>query len=462
MKWQTSIRRIKEIQEEIAQLGELSKARKQELWERIRLDWNYHSNAMEGNTLTLSETKILLTHGIHAGNKYGRHYEEMKLHHEVLNMLQAIVREERPITQHLIRGLHAEMMGEKYEIDAQDPQGNPVKVAGRPGEYKKTQNFVQRGAERYTYAAVEDVEPRMQSLIAWLQEEEEKGERHPIELACRFHLEFVTIHPFDDGNGRMGRILMNLILMRMGLAPAIILREEKEQYLRRLIIAQDGGALEPLLDFVAESCLAAMEFRLKAYRGESLERPDDWEKRLLLLREGPKLPTLEKNAERVYESYYKSILPLFERLKDKLKQNFAPFFYDGKDTHYIDETEVSLSSLDLDFGFNRNKIKEDRDIMDMTGMHNSGVSSAGLHIQFISLMEDRTKSLEITIKAFFHGYSYRVVISSPQIEETTLLDKRYAEEITAEEQATIISTIGSSLAKQLEALLKKKGNEDRI
>lgn len=461
MKWQTSIRRIEEIQEEIAQLGELSKARKQELWERIRLDWNYHSNAMEGNTLSLSETKILLTHGIHAGNKYGRHYEEMKLHHEVLNMLQAIVRAKRPITEHLIRGLHAEMMGEKYEIDAQDPQGNPLKVAGRPGEYKKTQNFVQRGAERYTYTAVEDVEPRMQSLIAWLQEEEEKGERHPIELACRFHLEFVTIHPFDDGNGRMGRILMNLILMRMGLAPAIILREEKEEYLRTLIIAQDGGALEPLLDFVAKSCLAAMEFRLKAYRGESLERPDDWEKRLLLFREGPKLPTLEKNGELVYESYYKSILPLFERLKDKLKQNFAPFFCKNQ-LYYQYETASYERQYD---NFMRETGSDILGILQAVTAYREGtlgdeLSKVDIQVRFSQGAKPypqlSRKDLNAKLEVHFDQYDYRLVFGY------AVLKKRYAEEITAEEQATIISTIGSSLAKQLETLLKKKGNEDGI
>jgi Fic family protein len=227
-------------------------------------------------------------HGYHTGNKLGRHYTEIELHNDVLLTLAELVRRNEPMTEVLIRSLHHQLMGDDYFVSAYDSPGNIVNVKGRPGQYKDKTNGVKRivnGKEIFVpFKTPDEVRIEMPELISWYRSEEEKAEIHPVMLAAIFHFRFVTLHPFDDGNGRMSRILMNMVLMRSGYVPAIIRIDERTQYNANLALAQDGGRIEPFIELVANDTLRSLDLLVKAAKGESIEEPDDLDKEIELLK----------------------------------------------------------------------------------------------------------------------------------------------------------------------------------
>ena len=344
---------IDRLQVEAAAMRPIDPARMKKLQLKLRLDWNYHSNAIEGNTLTLSETRMLLLQGYHVGNKLGRHYEEIELHNHVLETLEELVRKNEPFTEVLIRNLHAELMGADYFVTAFDELGNKQNIKGLPGQYKERINGVNRivgDKEIFVpFASPDEVRMEMPELVQWYRDEEEKKELHPVVIAATFHYRFVTLHPFDDGNGRMARILMNLILMRAGYVPAIIQMKDRDKYIFALAMAQTGGELTNFVELVAEETLRSLELLLKAAKGESIEDKDDVDKELALL----KKELLNKEAgikvtqsyNTVFEIVFKQILPFFYEIKDGL-EGFEEFFF--QNSYFVEiRTPKSIDRRDL-------------------------------------------------------------------------------------------------------------------
>lgn len=310
---------IEECKIQVDSLRPISQESMVKLNERLRLEWDYNSNAIEGNTLTFSETRTLILNGYHSGNKFGRHYEEIKLHHNVLLELEDLVRQNIPISEVLIRNLHRELMGEKYTITTMDSNGNSTIREGRPGQYKEIPNGVRRlgeGFRNFTPPGIQ-TESAMQELVSWYRHECDSPTLNPVEFASLFHFKFVSIHPFDDGNGRMARILMNLILMRNGYLPAIVRVADRERYIKALAFAQDGDSIEPFVTHIAEETLHSMELLLKAAKGESTEDPDHLDKRIAVL--SAKIARkssgkLRRTNEEMMETMEKSIVPLFNTI----------------------------------------------------------------------------------------------------------------------------------------------------
>ena len=120
----------------------------------------------------------------------------------------------------------------------------------------------------------------MTDLLDWYHEAESKGE-HPIVLAAVFHYHFVAIHPFDDGNGRMARLLMNLILIRHGYTVAMIRTEDRGLYIDILERGQRtgrspaAGDLREFIEFVGSCCESSLRLHLRAARGESIDEPKE-------------------------------------------------------------------------------------------------------------------------------------------------------------------------------------------
>ncbi len=179
------------------------------------LRWTYHTNAIEGNTLTLLETKVILENGTTIGGKTLREHFEAINHREAILYILDIIQENEPFSEWQIRSIHQLIL---KNIDD---------MAGR---YRNV-NVTISGANHIPpdHTLVVD---NMSQLVDWYHSK--ANSLHPIERAAKIHAEFVGIHPFSDGNGRTSRLLMNLELMKAGYLPCIIKVENRLSYYQAL------------------------------------------------------------------------------------------------------------------------------------------------------------------------------------------------------------------------------------
>lgn len=273
------------LKAEIDALRPIDAEQEARVMQMLRIDWNYHSNAIEGNTLTLGETRAFLLHGVTAKGKPFRDYLDLKGHNEAIAYLEQIVRGQEPLTEVVIRELHRILLVEPYDVDAVTADGRPARRRIAIGQYKTAPNHVRTTTgEFHYYASPEETPAQMGDLMAWYRREIEIGALHPLLLAATFHYRFVAIHPFDDGNGRMARLLMNLLLMQHGYVPIVIRLESRGDYLLALETA-DAGDLSDFVALVGEALLRSLALYLKAARHEGLEEPDAFAQQILRLRE---------------------------------------------------------------------------------------------------------------------------------------------------------------------------------
>ncbi len=299
-------------------LRPLQKDDEMRIMQKFRLDWNYHSNNLEGNSLTYGETKALILFGITAQGKPLKDHFEITGHNEAIKWIMEVVHEDRPITENFIRELHKLILKESYEVDARTPDGKFTKKKVNIGQYKSTPNHVEtKTGEIFRFATPEETPALMHDLVNWYKNKREEEDVNPILLAAEFHYRYIRIHPFDDGNGRTARILMNFILMQFGYPPVIIKTEDKLNYFAVLRLA-DAGQLNPFIEYIAENLNRSLEIMIKGAKGESIEEPDDFEKELVLLEQ--RLKTVDSNVQ--VEKKLKFILQLFESSIKTLFERF--------------------------------------------------------------------------------------------------------------------------------------------
>ncbi len=274
------ITRIDSLKKQIDEHRPLKPEQERRLMQKLQLDWNFHSNKIEGNSLTYGETKALVFHGITAQGKPLIDHIQMKGHEEAIEYILDIIKgKERPISEVFIRDIHTLILDKKaYQIDVETPDGKLAKKRVHPGKYKELPNHVKtKEGKMFLFAEPEDVPVKMSDLISWFRDNNNK--QHPLITAAVFHYKFILIHPFDDGNGRVARILMNFIFMMHGLPPAIIRTERKDDYYTALAYA-DSGELNKFTEYIGEQEIASLELMLKAARGEMIEEPEDIDKKI--------------------------------------------------------------------------------------------------------------------------------------------------------------------------------------
>lgn len=272
------------LRDEIEAVRPISAEQEARVLQKFRLEWNYHSNAIEGNSLTYGETKAFIMHGLTAKGKPFKDYLDIRGHDQVIDVLADIVRRRDELTESVIRELHKILLVEPYQSEAITPDGIRTTRLIEIGRYKTAPNHVQTSTgQTHFFAGPEETPARMADLVRWYREERDRGALHPVTLAATFHYQFVSIHPFDDGNGRMARILMNLILMQSGYLPVVLKLDRKPEYFLALENA-DVGEIETFVIFVAQALIESETMYLRAARGESIDELDDFDKRLHLLR----------------------------------------------------------------------------------------------------------------------------------------------------------------------------------
>ena len=213
--------------------------------EQLTIEWIYNSNAIEGSTLTLRETQLILEQGITIGGKSLREHFEVVNHREAIQLVESLVMQQAPITAFHVRQLHALVLA---KIDNENA-----------GQYRTVQVHIV-GA-RHQSSPSWDIQAHMQTWASWLQAQE--TEMESVALAAIAHHKLVSIHPFIDGNGRTARLIMNLVLMRAGYPPAIIARLNRQQYYRVLSQADSGNAV-PLVNFVGQAVERSLTLYVEA------------------------------------------------------------------------------------------------------------------------------------------------------------------------------------------------------
>jgi len=265
--------RVLKKRKELDSLRPFNRGALARLQETFRVDLTYNSNAIEGNSLSLSETKLVLEEGITIGGKTMKEHLEVTNHAKAIEFVESLVNK-KDLLEIDVLNLHAMI------LDRIDPEN-----AG----------FYRRGAVRisgtnYTPPNPAKVPALTQEVYSLLKTM--GGE--PIETAAKLHQKFVDIHPFIDGNGRTARLLVNLYLMRNGYPPVIILRAERKKYINSIEKVRKENAITPFADFLAK----AVERSLDIYLDSLGENPGEY----LALAEAAKI---SKNG---YSEEYLSLL----------------------------------------------------------------------------------------------------------------------------------------------------------
>ncbi len=235
MELSQSLARATELKAQIDALRPINPEQEQRILQKFRLDWNYHSNAIEGNSLTLGETRAFLLEGLTAKGKPFKDHLDIRGHNELIHFLEGFVQRKEILSEAAIREMHKILLVEQYDVEAQTPDGQTTRKLVKLGEYKTEPNAVRSSTgEWIRYALPEDTAPKMAEMVAWYRQQAESRAEHPLLVAALFHHRFTNIHPFDDGNGRMARALMNLILMREGYPPVVIKDKQRQEYVAAL------------------------------------------------------------------------------------------------------------------------------------------------------------------------------------------------------------------------------------
>ena len=280
-----SLEAITRLREELDRLRPLPSTVLARVEQKLRLEANYNSNAIEGNSLTLGETRSLILHGLTAHGKPLRDHLDIEGHDSAVKAIEAAVKDNQELNEVFIRNLHRVLLKEPYKTKAETPDGQLIERMISLGEYKTVPNNVRTSTgETYYFTPPEQVKQAMSDLIDWYRAKERDGE-HPIVIAATFHYRFARIHPFDDGNGRMARLLMNMILIKHGYTVAMIRRENRDGYLSKLEHVDTTEDLTEFINYVAECCEYALDLHLKAARGELIDDIDDIDKEIALFKQ---------------------------------------------------------------------------------------------------------------------------------------------------------------------------------
>lgn len=217
-------------------LQPLSTKDRDRLSQRFTIDYNYNSNHIEGNTLTYGQTEILLLFGKVVGEAHLRDIEEMTASNVGLKMMtEQAGMKDIPLTQNFIRTLHKTLLREDYTVYRELPGGSQTSYVIHAGQYKTRPNSViTRYGDRFEYASPQETPALMADLVDWFNEEERLGILSPVELAALFHYRYIRIHPFEDGNGRIARLMVNYILARHGYPMIVVRSRKKSEYLEAL------------------------------------------------------------------------------------------------------------------------------------------------------------------------------------------------------------------------------------
>lgn len=230
----------------------------QRLKEDLSIEWTYNSNSIEGNTLSLRETRIVLQDGLTVGGKTMREHFEAHNHHKAIQWLEDSIAGNHVLSAADILTLHRYVMSSIDEEFCGRFRNGRVRITGA--------NFIPPNPLK--------VPEMVDELVNWVHENPMKLD--VVSLAAAFHHRLVWIHPFFDGNGLTARLVMNVLMMKEGFPPIIILRADRSKYYDALNKANQGNFSKLMLLFAqaAERSLDIYLSALGSYPDEFLPLSD--------------------------------------------------------------------------------------------------------------------------------------------------------------------------------------------
>ncbi len=412
------INKVNLLQEEIEKLKPISKEQEQRIFQKYRLDWNFHSTAIEGNSLNYGETVTFIMHGLTAKGKPLKDHLDIKGHNNAIDFMLSIIKEPEMFTEKDIRELHQLILVEPYESPAKTIDGLPTKKLINIGTYKTSPNHVKTlTGQIHYYATPEETPALMKDLMDWLLENYNNPKIHPIVLSGLFHHKFVEIHPFDDGNGRMARLVMNLILMQKQYPPIIIKNELRNVYYSALSQADSKNPL-PFIEFLAENMINSLNIYLKGSKGESLAELDDFDKKMTLFKKQMNNDYVNlkkiKSVETINLLFENNLFPLIKYIDTKLDKLKDLFF----------KYNVTVANIEGDKWFYNKKISTIENIFDYINNLNSKSELSWVLLVFqFSDFKNKDNSFDIEMKVLINFYKFQYKISYYSSCKNELFDK---------------------------------------
>ncbi len=247
-------RRIIDKKRELDSLGRLTDKDLERLERKIEVEFIYNTNSIEGNTLTLGETRLILK-GMTIHHEPLSDIDEVKNHPEAIQLVKELAFNRGPIRTSKITERH---ILELHRIAM-------VKVMEDAGRYRQDDRITVTGA-RFTPTPWYEIQPQMNDMLYYINENPDG--LSAFELAAHAHLFFVNIHPFHDGNGRIARLLTNFILLRNQYPFIVFKKVERKQYIRTLLKSNDGY-FKPFLEYVAILLDQSLTTYLSAIKSKS-------------------------------------------------------------------------------------------------------------------------------------------------------------------------------------------------
>ena len=240
-------RKLDEKLDKLNKARPLSQSTLGNLKDKFEIDMTYNSNAIEGNTLTLRETWLVVRKGITIGGKTLQEHLEAKNHVEALHFLFDLVNRKRQITEVDILELH------KLVLDKIDPE--------HAGKYRDVQVYISGSTHKPPVAS--EVPTLIKDVVNELNNKNKKAKA--VESASKVHYLTAKIHPFTDGNGRLARLLLNLRLMRAGFPPVVLHKTERNSYYAALTKADDGD-LYPITALIVKNVEKSLDLYLSVIK----------------------------------------------------------------------------------------------------------------------------------------------------------------------------------------------------
>lgn len=453
MKLEVMLLEIEKIFNELRALMPMPAAQQSALDKKFRLEFNYNSNHIEGNTLTYGETIMFLIKGETENHHTFQEYEEMKGHDVAFELIKETAKDkERPLTEAFIKQLNEIILVRPFWKNAITPDGQPTRRLIEIGKYKQQPNSVRlQNGEMFHYTSPQETPIAMGDLVEWYKQEEASKKLHPIELAALLHYRFVCIHPFDDGNGRISRLLMNYVLLKNDYPPLIVKSADKKNYLFALSKA-DSGDKEAFVTYIASQLLWSLELSLKAAKGELIEEKDDWKKELEIYKKNT------QNKNRVVKGTDEVIRQLYE-------QNIQPFFTQliGELLEFndlFDEKDHQIHSRFNNGSFFSGKLKDTAPYIysweDMKEHAQQGkrdvIEYREIELNFYWIGRKGVAKpyyISSSIKVVFKEYNYHIISTTNDKIKTT---KLYSEHLTETEIEEIINEMAKGILAQIKRM----------